>query len=156
MNRSSIYSPLAFASAPMAAIPTSYKGYEFRSKSEAIVARGFDLAGLKWSYEPERWQVDGWRPDFEVLLAGKTLVLEYKPDIPTDTYLRFLISRYTRYPEQDDLLPSLLIGSPYNAKEKLLLTLFRGKTFVPLAGVQLLTGNWEISKRYRFDLKPKI
>lgn len=35
------------------AIPTEYKGIMFKSKSEAIVARGFDLAGLLWKYEPE-------------------------------------------------------------------------------------------------------
>lgn len=150
---SSLYSPMALSDAPMAAIPTAYKGYEFRSKSEAIVARGFDLAGLSWVYEPERWQVDGWRPDFEVILAGQVFILEYKPDIPTDTYLRFLISRYRRYPVQPGLKPSILIGSPYNAKQRVLWTLFKSESFIPTAGAEFFTQHWQRAKRYRFDLK---
>lgn len=34
------------------AIPTEYRGVRFRSKSEAMLARCFDIAGIFWNYEP--------------------------------------------------------------------------------------------------------
>lgn len=150
----SLYTPMGTTDAPMCAIPTSYKGYEFRSKSEAIVARGFDLLHLPWTYEPDTWQVDGWRPDFEVVVDSLLLVMEYKPDWPTDTYLRFLISRFNRYDPSEDLFACLLIKSPYNRKPGAFLGFFNG-SFVALspAWVEVLTDKWEQAKKYRFDLR---
>jgi hypothetical protein len=44
------------------AIPTTYNGVRFRSRLEARWAAFFDLARVKWHYEP--FDLDGWAPDF--------------------------------------------------------------------------------------------
>jgi len=48
------------------AIPTKYKGYYFRSRLEARWAVFFDVAEIKWEYEPQGFSVDGtpYLPDF--------------------------------------------------------------------------------------------
>jgi hypothetical protein len=48
------------------AIPTFYRGTEFRSRLEARVAHAFDTYGIKWEYEPEAFNIDGvnYLPDF--------------------------------------------------------------------------------------------
>lgn len=45
-----------------AAIPTVYKGVQFRSRLEARWAAFFDAANLGWQYEP--FDLNGWIPDF--------------------------------------------------------------------------------------------
>lgn len=58
------------------AIPTVYNHVQFRSRLEARWAAFFDLAGIKWDYEP--FDLEGWAPDF--MLKGKTKALvEVKP-----------------------------------------------------------------------------
>lgn len=50
-------------------IDTQYKGYLFRSRLEARYAYLFDLAGVRWSYEPDAYQLDdgtNYLPDFFV------------------------------------------------------------------------------------------
>lgn len=49
-----------------AAIPTQYKGVDFRSRLEARWAAFFDLVGWEWEYEPV--DLPGWTPDFRVLI----------------------------------------------------------------------------------------
>jgi len=48
------------------AIETIYNGYKFRSRLEARWAVFFDNFGIKYEYEPEGFEGDGWRylPDF--------------------------------------------------------------------------------------------
>jgi hypothetical protein len=48
------------------AIETQYKGYRFRSRSEARWALFMDEAGVEWTYEDEGYELDGVRylPDF--------------------------------------------------------------------------------------------
>lgn len=48
------------------AIPTLYKGIEFRSQLEAKVALFFDECGIKYQYEPDNFTdgEHGYRPDF--------------------------------------------------------------------------------------------
>lgn len=55
------------------AIETKYKGYNFRSRTEARWAVFFDALGLKWEYEPEGFQLEsGWYlPDFKVYYPGR-------------------------------------------------------------------------------------
>jgi hypothetical protein len=51
----------------MKAIPTKYRGYEFRSRLEARWAYLFDVAGVEWRYEPEAYDLgdgDHYLPDF--------------------------------------------------------------------------------------------
>ena len=57
----------------MRPIQTIYKGYRFRSRTEARWAVFFDALGLRWEYEPEgfelsdgtRYLSDFWLPKFE-------------------------------------------------------------------------------------------
>jgi hypothetical protein len=60
----------------LTAIPTRYRGVQFRSRLEARWAAFFDIAGWRWQYEPI--DLDGWIPDFR--LCGKVPALcEVKP-----------------------------------------------------------------------------
>ncbi len=58
----------------IAAIPTMYRGVQFRSRLEARWAAYFDLTAFKWAYEP--LDLKGYIPDF--LIEGEILV-EVKP-----------------------------------------------------------------------------
>jgi hypothetical protein len=55
------------------AIPTSYKGYLFRSRLEARWGVFFDALRLEWEYEPEGFQKNGFMylPDFRVRYPGR-------------------------------------------------------------------------------------
>lgn len=57
----------------MPAIPTLYKGIQFRSRLEAKWAAFFDLIQVAWSYEPVDFH--GWIPDFRINDA----LLDVKP-----------------------------------------------------------------------------
>jgi hypothetical protein len=59
------------------AIPTLYNHVQFRSRLEARWAAFFDLAGIKWDYEP--FDLDGWAPDFLLRLKLTTVLTEVKP-----------------------------------------------------------------------------
>ena len=60
------------------AVPTTYKGINFRSKLEAQWAVFFELIGLEWEYEP--CNLKGWFPDFSVpLWKTCTTLVEVKP-----------------------------------------------------------------------------
>lgn len=54
--------------APIRAIETRYKGYRFRSRTEARWAVFLDSLGLEWAYEPEGYQTrhGQYLPDFFV------------------------------------------------------------------------------------------
>ena len=65
------------------AIPTSYKGTQFRSRLEARYAKALDGYGVKWVYEVEGYEYDGVRylPDF--YLPAMNVLLEVKgPTVP--------------------------------------------------------------------------
>lgn len=81
-------------------IPTEYKGTVFRSKSEAILARCFDLNRNDWIYEPGIGGInsDHMIPDHDwdfVVHYGQCvdylveyrICIEYKPRKPTETYI---------------------------------------------------------------------
>lgn len=61
------------------AIETRYKGYRFRSRSEARWAVFFDACDIKWRYEPEGFELPSGRylPDF--WLEGIKIWVEVKP-----------------------------------------------------------------------------
>lgn len=59
------------------AIPTIYNHVQFRSRLEARWAAFFDLAGIKWDYEP--FDLDGWAPDFMLRWTGQNILVEVKP-----------------------------------------------------------------------------
>lgn len=71
-----------------AAIPTTYKGINFRSRIEAKWAALFDL--LKWDWEYEPYDLNGWIPDFKIK-GNKDILVEVKS-----------YSVYQAFPEIDD------------------------------------------------------
>lgn len=68
----------------MHAIPTKYRGISFRSRLEARWAIFFDVLGIKYDYEPEAFELDGYcyLPDFWLL--EQKIFYECKPEWPTD------------------------------------------------------------------------
>lgn len=62
----------------MKAIPTTYKGVNYRSMLEARYAAWFDLSGIRADYEPEAF--DGYIPDFMLsnLRCQHHMVVEVK------------------------------------------------------------------------------
>jgi hypothetical protein len=76
----------------IAAIPTRYKGYHFRSRLEARYAVAFDALGIEWEYEKEGYETPyGWYlPDFwipvknnHVPIRGSGYFIEIKGIQPT-------------------------------------------------------------------------
>ena len=60
------------------AIPTLYRGVQFRSRLEARWAAWMDLVGLDWEYEP--MDASGYIPDFLIRTDKDTeLIAEVKP-----------------------------------------------------------------------------
>jgi len=67
----------------MKAIETKYKGITFRSRLEARWAVFMDALEVKWDYEPEGYDLDGflYLPDF--WLPAQNCFYEVKPEYPT-------------------------------------------------------------------------
>jgi hypothetical protein len=108
----------------MKAIPTEYRGVRFRSKSEAILARCFDIAGWLWLYEPKS-NFEGDQPilnvhSWDFLIENQSdfqILVEYKPTKPTNQYAENLISKvrnHHRCNEHDYPRDSVIVwGSPW-------------------------------------------
>lgn len=63
------------------AVPTTYRGVTFRSRTEARWAVYFDALDVPWHYEPEGYELDGgtrYLPDF--WLPKEEWFIEVKPD----------------------------------------------------------------------------
>lgn len=72
----------------MKAIPTIYRGVNFRSRLEARWAAFFDIAKFQWVYEPI--DLDGWAPDFSLKTSLGIVYVEVKPvDIEPQDYSQF-------------------------------------------------------------------
>lgn len=76
---------------PLKAIETRYKGYRFRSRTEARWAVAFDAMGIEWEYEKEGYQLpSGWYlPDF--WLPDKDAFAEVKPHALNDKESRLAL-----------------------------------------------------------------
>jgi hypothetical protein len=61
----------------VAAIPTEHNGCVYRSRLEATWANFFDLA--KWQYQYEPFDLNGWIPDFVLLVKKHQTLVEVKP-----------------------------------------------------------------------------
>jgi hypothetical protein len=74
------------------AIPTIYKGVQFRSRLEATWAAFFDLINIQWEYEPPHISFNKWIPDF-VLLGNKkpNILVEVKPIIHYKEFDDFIV-----------------------------------------------------------------
>lgn len=75
----------------MKAIPTMYRGVQFRSRLEARWAAFFDRIGLQWEFEPEgyetsagRYLPDFWLPSIYLRGARVGLYFEVKPSRPAE------------------------------------------------------------------------
>ena len=75
------------------AIETEYRGYRFRSRTEARYAVLFDAAGIAWRYEVEGFELNGVRylPDF--YLPGLKTYVEIKPTEETAAQAASLLWR---------------------------------------------------------------
>jgi DNA-directed RNA polymerase subunit RPC12/RpoP len=69
----------------MHAIPTLYKGRQFRSRLEARWAAMFDC--LHWPFEYEPIELEGYIPDFIITFPHAPLLVEVKPAISQDDLL---------------------------------------------------------------------
>lgn len=68
------------------AIETIYKGYRFRSRLEARWGVFFDVAGLRWEYEPEGFELPSsvrYLPDFRLTSSHRKVWVEVKAEMPT-------------------------------------------------------------------------
>lgn len=66
-------------------IETKYAGRVFRSRHEANWAAYFDLLRWEWEYEP--FDLDGWLPDFQIkgnIHSKKDILVEVKPYEPKE------------------------------------------------------------------------
>lgn len=71
------------------AIPTEYKGYKMRSRTEARWAYVLDCTGIVWNYEKEGYDIGNkwYLPDFFLQTTIKgidTVIIEVKGDKPTE------------------------------------------------------------------------
>lgn len=143
---------------------TEYKGVVFRSKSEALLARSFDLIGGLWEYEPSQYCTkdnDTWTPDFRLVLKIDhylyEYVVEYKPSVPTKTYVTRLLNNYRSYYLRHDwTAPSLLLicGSFFDEKkERFIYESMPGDTDLGyFMHERLFFSSWNKANDYRFDL----
>jgi hypothetical protein len=97
-------------------IETIYKGYRFRSRLEARWAIFFQEIGLKWQYEIEGFEGEGFKylPDF--YLPTINTWIEIKPFMPDKKEInklsKFTDALHTDYPEAWQSV-YLIIGNPY-------------------------------------------
>jgi len=92
---------------------TEYKEIVFDSKSEAVFARTLDLAGIQWEYHPQTDGIHEW--DFMAVDArGVETLVEYKPAMPTETYIDWITNTMRCNPKE-----SIIVwGSPWDIEEK--------------------------------------
>jgi hypothetical protein len=93
------------------AIETSYRGYRFRSRTEARWAVFFDAAGIDWQYELDGFCINGksYLPDF--WLPQHELFVEIKPHKEACVQALPLIKEFVASGDH----PSLLVAGPPNA-----------------------------------------
>lgn len=139
--------------------PTEYAGVKFRSKSEAVVARGLDIGGWLWEYEPNRTSEVRKHWDFDFLIAGKLKphginlwLCEYKPSEPTETWREEYYSKAENVFNTVGIYVSLLVGSPFRPLEAAILYYFNGDDWIKLLD-PVLAKHWPEAVKYRFDLQ---
>lgn len=94
----------------MKAIKTEYKNIVYDSKSEAVFARVLDLAGHRWNYHPSEHCGHVW--DFYIFRKQwmPYMFIEYKPAMPTMTYVNNLTETMSVNPQE-----SIIVwGNPWN------------------------------------------
>lgn len=87
------------------AIPTKYRGVQFRSRLEACWASFFDRMGWQWEYEPI--DMPGWIPDFLLLTQSRKFLVEIKPAVEFDQLTQY----WTKIERASPEIPVLLLGA---------------------------------------------
>lgn len=146
--------------------PTSYRNVVLKSKCEAVFIRSAELAGFThWEYEPSRFRVDDWVPDFwivgsffharkltRVVMSG---LIEYKPAPVTPSYRKLLAERFSkieRTMRRQTMNFILAYGNAFNPD-------------IPRAVEEFAEGEWmdaptflidhlDEARTFRFDLAP--
>lgn len=72
----------------IAAIPTKYKGIQFRSRLEATWAAFFDNIDWLWDYEP--FDRSGWIPDFALKFPSGVVLVECKPFVRLEDAAQYI------------------------------------------------------------------
>jgi len=159
----------------MKAQPTDYRGITFRSKSEAILARCFDLItsapGTRlhiWEYEPAMLYLnaDKYTPDFflnDIYACSNVnnrIVIEYKPSKPSKSYMQKL-SRHANdiykiaNPFEIDFI--LLTFNPFSKSVERTATVFmksvnKENYVMPLSDFGITDEIISEAAKFRFDL----
>lgn len=139
--------------------PTEYCGVRFRSKSEAIFARVLDIGGYFWEYEPKIFCSSEWKPDFWVIHQHRhpkkeiaSILLEYKPRRPTETYLEQLSVKAMPASQLGHQV-WLIACSPFNDDDPRLFALEEdGSWSRPNNGGPFIKSEFFEAAQYRFDL----
>lgn len=146
-------------------IATEFMGVVFRSKSEAIFAKALHDLGYWFRYEPSYFDVDGWKPDFHVLMTGGKsmleVIIEYKPANVSETYRKSLEKRFCHLYNKHalyDVCFSLASMSAYESGLDGLEQYSCGENQWHKAKVitELLQNKMASAKLYRFDLAKAI
>lgn len=106
----------------IAAIPTMYRGRQYRSRLEAKWAAFFDLLGWRHEYEP--YDLGAWSPDFLVSQTGEfpgKVLVEVKPKLDEETFYRMLSACDEKgvFSEDSDIYGIVLVGASPETTEKL-------------------------------------
>jgi hypothetical protein len=86
--------------------PTLFNEVLYRSKSEARLAVCFD--SWMWNYSYESVSVGKWKADFVTRSGNEIRVIEYKPVMPTEEYLRDLRSNFLKVMDAAKANPLLI------------------------------------------------
>lgn len=154
--------------------PTEFEGMVYRSKSEAMFACALAATGAVFEYEPTWLEIGEleYTPDFLIARNQQKpnghrhryvtfILIEYKPSMPTATYLGELSGNMERCLKESRLFPpavhlAVAIGSPWNARAALLWDHDAGEwlEWGPewwAFGIE--AEHVEIARNYRYDLQ---
>lgn len=150
----------------MEAHPTSYRDVVLRSKSEAVFIRAVELSGLtNWEYEPERFRVGDWVPDFWIVgsFFSKTFskrvimsaLVEYKPSQITASYRKLLEQRFTAIEKGNSQNISLLLacGNAFDPTVARTVEEFYEGIWEESANANFILKHLDEAKTFRFDLQ---
>lgn len=162
----------------MEARPTEYKGIRYRSKSEAMFARWLELTrihlskksssergaygfGCGWVYEPDWLRVGNWTPDFYCWssqwmpsLFISIEIIEYKPSVPTETYIEEMAANVGLMRRSPGEAIQLYYGSPFNRERGVYHFLdYEGSILVNHSPCDWLGGLADAVASFRYDLE---
>lgn len=132
------------------ATPTEYRGVTYRSKCEAMFARYLVLNGdddeprfkaFGFEYEPDGFEVNGWKLDFLTWWVGVSVNviskhkiptmfygwIEYKPSMPTKSYCKKLSKNFIKLASEMEYYDGLVIRSGFS--------LYYGSVFTSERGI---------------------